>query len=79
MLKKIKRFWYNFSHPIIGEVWQLHRVRDNLSSDGSTLKLISDSRYPKDLTLKDIYSPAYADILNIVNNTCVQAGALIST
>lgn len=33
MLKKIKRFWYNFSHPIIGEVWQLHRVRDNLSSD----------------------------------------------
>lgn len=48
---------------------KINRLAYNLSSDGSTLKLISDSRYPKDLTLKDIYSPAYADTLNIVNNS----------
>lgn len=32
MLKKIKRYWYNLTHPIIGEVWQLHRVT-NIHAD----------------------------------------------
>ncbi len=29
MLKKIKRYIYNFFHPVIGEVWELHRVTEN--------------------------------------------------
>lgn len=33
MFKKIKRYWFQFTHPIIGEVWQLHRVRPNLSDN----------------------------------------------
>lgn len=33
MLKKIKRFWFQLTHPIIGEVWELHRVRLDLSKD----------------------------------------------
>ena len=33
MFRRIKRFIYNCTHPVIGEVWQLHRVRKNLSSD----------------------------------------------
>lgn len=31
MLKKIKRYWYRFTHPEIGEVWQLHRVTEEHS------------------------------------------------
>ncbi len=31
MFRKIKRYWYNFTHPIIGEVWQLHRVTNEHS------------------------------------------------
>lgn len=27
MFKKVKRYWYNLTHPVIGEVWELHRVR----------------------------------------------------
>lgn len=33
MFKKIKRYWFQFTHPVIGEVWQLHRVRPNLSDN----------------------------------------------
>lgn len=31
MLKKIRRYYYNFLHPAIGEVWQLHRVTNERS------------------------------------------------
>lgn len=33
MFKKIKRYCFQFTHPVIGEVWQLHRVRPNLSDN----------------------------------------------
>lgn len=33
MFRKLKRYWYNFTHPIIGEVWELHRVTPNRSHD----------------------------------------------
>lgn len=33
MFRKVRRYLYNITHPIMGEVWQLHRVRPNLSSD----------------------------------------------
>lgn len=33
MFTKVRREIFNIFHPIIGEVWQLHRVRPNLSSD----------------------------------------------
>jgi len=33
MFKKIKRYWYNFAHPIIGEVWELHRVTSSRCQD----------------------------------------------
>lgn len=26
MFKKLKKYWNNLTHPVIGEVWQLHRV-----------------------------------------------------
>lgn len=26
MFRKIKRYWFLLTHPVIGEVWQLHRV-----------------------------------------------------
>lgn len=31
MFKKLKRHWYHFTHPEIGEVWQLHRVTEEQS------------------------------------------------
>ena len=31
MFRKIKRYWYKLTHPVIGEVWQLHRVTDEHS------------------------------------------------
>ena len=31
MLKKIKRYWFQLTHPLVGEVWQLHRVTDEHS------------------------------------------------
>ena len=31
MFRKLKRYYYQLTHPIIGEVWQLHRVRSRLS------------------------------------------------
>lgn len=33
MFKKLKKYWYNFTHPIIGEVWELHRVTSCRSQD----------------------------------------------
>ena len=31
MFGRIKRYWYKLKHPVIGEVWQLHRVTDEHS------------------------------------------------
>ncbi len=31
MFRKIKRYWFQLTHPVIGEVWQLHRVTDEQS------------------------------------------------
>lgn len=31
MLKKVRRYLYNITHPVIGEVWQLHRVTNEHS------------------------------------------------
>ena len=31
MFKRIKRYWFQLMHPVIGEVWQLHRVTDDHS------------------------------------------------
>lgn len=31
MFKKIRKYWYKLTHPIMGEVWQLHRVTNNHS------------------------------------------------
>jgi len=33
MFKKLRRYLYNFTHPTIGEVWELHRVTDEVSAD----------------------------------------------
>ncbi len=33
MFRKIRKYWYNLTHPIIGEVWELHRVTPNRSQD----------------------------------------------
>jgi len=42
MLKKVRRYWDYFTHPVIGEVWELHRV---------TLERSLDARYaPYDIT-----------------------------
>lgn len=38
MFRKIKRYWYNFTHPIIGEVWQLHRVTDDYDENNHYAK-----------------------------------------
>lgn len=29
MLRKLRRIYHNFRHPVVGEVWQLHHVADN--------------------------------------------------
>lgn len=48
---------------------RITRQAYNLASDGTTLKLVSDSRYPKDTTLDNIYTTDYAnDSLLIVSN-----------
>ena len=31
MFRKIKRIWFQLTHPVMGEVWQLHRVTDEHS------------------------------------------------
>lgn len=31
--RKIKRIWHNLTHPVIGEVWELHRVTPERSQD----------------------------------------------
>ncbi len=31
MFRKIKRYWFQLTHPEMGEVWQLHRVTDEHS------------------------------------------------
>ena len=31
MFRKIKRYWFQLTHPVMGEVWQLHRVTDEHS------------------------------------------------
>lgn len=31
MLRKFRRYWFNLWHPVIGEVWQLHRVTEEHS------------------------------------------------
>lgn len=31
MIKRLRRFWYRMTHPVIGEVWQLHRVTEEQS------------------------------------------------
>lgn len=31
VLNRIQRFWYQLTHPVIGEVWQLHRVTEEHS------------------------------------------------
>ena len=31
VFKKIQRYWFQLTHPVIGEVWQLHRVTDEHS------------------------------------------------
>lgn len=33
MFRKIKRYWYRITHPVIGEVWQLHRVTNEVSKE----------------------------------------------
>lgn len=33
MFKKVKRYLYYLTHPIIGEVWELHRVTNDRSTD----------------------------------------------
>lgn len=58
MFKKIKRYWYNFTHPVIGEVWQLHRVRQEITNvDNLKLYEITPERlkYLIDLYLKNGY------------------------
>lgn len=35
MLNNFKRYLYEMTHPAIGEVWQLHRVTDEISEDVS--------------------------------------------
>ena len=37
-LKKTIRNVYNFFHPVVGEIWQLHRVRFDLSADENIRK-----------------------------------------
>lgn len=47
----------------------IKRQAYNLASDGTTLKLVLDSRYPKDTTMDNIYTTDYAnDSLLIVSN-----------
>ena len=31
VFKKIRRYWFQLTHPVIGEVWQLHRVTNEQS------------------------------------------------
>ena len=31
MFRKLKKYWFRLTHPVIGEVWQLHRVTDEVS------------------------------------------------
>lgn len=31
MFRKIKRYWFQLTHPVMGEVWQLHRVTEEHS------------------------------------------------
>lgn len=33
MLRRLKKYCFRFFHPVIGEVWQLHRVTDEVSVD----------------------------------------------
>ena len=33
MFRKLKRWHYNLTHPVIGEVWQLHHVTDFVNPD----------------------------------------------
>lgn len=35
MFRKLKRWHYNLTHPVIGEVWQLHHVTDSVNTDES--------------------------------------------
>ena len=31
MFKRLRRYWFQLTHPVIGEVWQLHRVTEEHS------------------------------------------------
>lgn len=33
MFKKLKKYWNNLTHPVIGEVWELHSVTNHLSTN----------------------------------------------
>jgi len=33
MFRKVKRYWHNLTHPVVGEVWELHRVTSSRSTN----------------------------------------------